>query len=108
MSACGNCKIYPTKGEKDTRPKCCDEYKCLWVRGYGGEEDRPDKALMVFDESRGIENAIEAKPLSGGREKTQEAKDVIDRMSITTGKIVLVYNLYENHIVRVVGLPVKE
>lgn len=107
-SDCGNCKIYPTKGEADKRPECCDKYKCLWVLGHGDEEDRPDKSLMLFDRSRDVENAIEAKPLASGREETQEAKDVIDRMAISTNKTVLVFNLYERRIVSVVGLPVKD
>lgn len=105
----GNCKIYPASlNIVDQRPKCCDEYKCLWVQGYGGEEDRPDKSLILFDESRGVENAIEAKPLSGSKETTKEGAEVIRRMSISTGKPVLVFNLYEGHIVQVVGLPKNE
>ena len=28
---------------QDMRPKMCATFFCLWKRGYGGEEDRPDK-----------------------------------------------------------------
>ena len=106
-SNCGNCKIYPKDGEIDKRPKCCDEYRCLWVDGHGAEEDRPDRSLMLFDRSRGVENAIEAKPLIGNREKTEDGKATIKRMAISTKKTVLVFNFYENHIVRVEGKPAK-
>ena len=106
-SNCGNCKIYPSNGEKDQRPQCCDEYKCLWVLGYGAEEDRPDKSLMLFDRSRDVENAIEAKPLVSNQEESQSGKDTIKRMTLSTKTPVIVFNLYENNIVRVIGLPIK-
>lgn len=107
-SSCGNCKIYPADGEEDKRPKCCDEYKCLWLLGHGEEGDRPDKSLMLFDMSEEIKNAAKAKPLSGNREKSKEGIEVINRMSVSLKKPILVYNLYENCVVRVVGLPVEE
>ena len=36
------CAIY------ETRPKCCADFQCSWLRGFGDEDDRPDKnGLMV-------------------------------------------------------------
>jgi len=29
---------------KEGRPECCSQYQCSWLRGYGEEEDRPDKS----------------------------------------------------------------
>lgn len=106
-SSCGNCKLYPTGGDKDTRPDCCDKYKCAWLLGHGEEDDRPDKSLMVFDAVRGIENVVEARPLSEGIESTPHGRELADRISVSTGKPVIVFNFCEHRMVRVVGGPVS-
>jgi len=40
-SACDSCTIY-----KD-RPAPCAAFKCLWLRGFGDENDRPDKSKVM-------------------------------------------------------------
>jgi len=41
---CGGCAIYG----KLQRPGICNAYQCSWLRGFGIEEDRPDKnSIMV-------------------------------------------------------------
>lgn len=96
----GNCKIYKN------RPPVCQAYKCAWLKGYGGEEDRPDKCLMLFDNMYEIENAVKAKPLKDGQELTEEGKAVIFRMSHSMQKPVIVLNFYERKIQSVAGLPI--
>jgi hypothetical protein len=47
---CANgCAIY-TQPE---RPKECGDYRCLWLRGALGENDRPDKIKCIIDLSVG-------------------------------------------------------
>ena len=59
------CAIYGS----EERPACCNSYQCCWLRGFGLEEDRPDKTgiiisigsfnngIWIFARER-IENAI--------------------------------------------------
>ena len=37
------CKIY------ESRPGECQRFVCQWIKGYGTEEDRPDKRKIVVD-----------------------------------------------------------
>jgi hypothetical protein len=92
-----NCKIF------SNQPKVCAKYWCSWRLGYGGEDDRPDKILMLFDNSRGIENTQEAKPLSNNQEETPEAMEAINRISHDLKCPVIVLNFYERRIKRIVG-----
>jgi len=94
-----NCRIYETK------PQSC-AYLCAWRQGHGDEDDRPDKSLMLFDNAKGIGNSLQAKPLKDGREETPEGKAIIDRMSRSTGRPVIVLNFYERRIQRIAGGPV--
>jgi len=94
---CGNCKIYPT------RPKTCGNYTCAWLQGYGDEDDRPDKSLILVDNSKRITNAFEAKPLAPNVESTLEGKATIDRMSASMGVPIIVLNFYERRIKRIAG-----
>jgi Fe-S-cluster containining protein len=96
-SSCGNCKIY------GGRPSACKAYQCAWKYGFGAEGDRPDKSLMLFDCSHGIENSVEAKPLKDGQQDTEAGKDVIDRMSKSMKRPVIVLNFYERRIQRIAG-----
>lgn len=100
-SDCGNCKIY------NERPKMCKEYKCAWKRGFGNEEDRPDKVLMIFDCAHRISNSIEAKPMRDKQEITPEGIAVIDRMSKSMDRPVIVLNFYERRIQRIVGRGIE-
>lgn len=102
--SCGkNCSVY----NSPRRPQCCSDYKCLWLQGYGNESDRPDLSLMLFDELHEIQNCIEAKPLTLGHEETPEARDLVNRISRETGKLVAVTTFCEQRIRRIVGEPVE-
>ncbi len=94
---CENCRIY------DNQPKTCSEYKCAWKLGFGDEGDRPDKSLMLFDNSSLIENTIQAKPLKNEQENSWQGKAAIDRISESMGLPVIVVNFYERKIQRIVG-----
>ena len=93
----GNCSVY------SDQPKVCDNYKCAWLLGYGNEEDRPDKSLILFDTAHQIENCLEAKPLAPDQEDTEKGRAVINRMSCSFGVPVVVLNFYEKKIKRIVG-----
>lgn len=99
-ASCRNCKIH------SSQPKVCREYLCSWRQGYGDEGDRPDKSLMLFDCSHGIVNAVEAKPLRDGQQNTPEGKELIERMSISMQRTVIVLSFYEREIERIEGRPV--
>jgi hypothetical protein len=101
-NTCGNCSVYGT----DKKPECCTDYYCAWRLGHGDEEDRPDKSLMLFDRLKGVENALEAKPLKDGQEGTEEGKAIIDRMSSSAGTPVIVLDFYERRVVRIAGRSV--
>lgn len=32
-----------------TRPESCRSYVCLWLAGFGGSDDRPDRTGVMFD-----------------------------------------------------------
>jgi len=97
-----NCMVKDT----DYRPECC-EYVCCWREGFGDEEDRPDKSLMLFDRTHKIENAIEAKPLKANHEQTEESRRLIIKMGRLTQKLVIVTSFCERRIRRIVGKPVE-
>lgn len=88
-------------------PDCCTGYRCVWLDGCGGPNDRPDKSLLLFDRNRRIGNAIEAKPLADGQEETVEGTLLIDRMSQESGMTVIVCSFYERKIRRIAGRPVQ-
>lgn len=95
-SGCNNCEIY------EDRPRTCRDYTCLWLAGYGRQNDRPDKSLMLIDNPNRIENAIECKPLSAD----VDGEKVVKRFSRATGKVALVTSFRETRLVRVVGKSV--
>ena len=41
--SCGGCTIY------ETRPQECVSYQCMWLGGFGGSGDRPDKLGVLFE-----------------------------------------------------------
>lgn len=99
-SGCNNCGIY------DDRPEVCRKYSCLWLAGYGKDEDRPDKSLVLIDTIHAIENAIECKPLCEGAAETEKGRKAIRRMSRQSDKVALVTTFTETRLFRVVGRPV--
>ena len=51
------CGIYPD------RPPVCRDFKCEWLRGYGGDSDKPDGSGIVFLRAwRGNESQLHAFP----------------------------------------------
>lgn len=96
----GNCTVYT---DQEKKPDVCNTYECAWMQGYGWEEHRPDKILMLFDTTKHVENALEAKPLAEGQELTQIGKDAIDAFSQSTNKCVVVLNFKERRVRRIAG-----
>ena len=99
-SGCNNCKIY------EDRPSVCSGYKCLWLQGYGDEEDRPDRSLMLIDTTNKIDNAIECKPLSEFAGSSGKGLKAVYTMAQQTQTVALVASFYEMRIEKVIGRPV--
>ena len=97
---CGNCRL----GTK--KPTVCKEYQCAWLQGYGADEDRPDRSLMLIDNVRGIGNAMECKPLCEDADKREAGRRAIERISQDAGKPALVTSFYERQLAYVVGRPI--
>jgi hypothetical protein len=91
------CRIY------ESRPKTCAGFQCEWLKGHGEEADRPDRCGILIDRSKGIENAIECKPLWSKAYDEPAGRDAIERISKSTGEPALVISFYETHLVKVVG-----
>jgi hypothetical protein len=60
---------------------------------------------MLFDDSHGIRNAFEAKPLRDGEDLARNGRKVIERMSRELGTPIIVLNFYERRIREIVGGP---
>jgi hypothetical protein len=45
---CKHCKPGQGCGIYEDRPLSCSGFRCLWLRGVGAEEDRPDRIGVVF------------------------------------------------------------
>jgi hypothetical protein len=97
VDKCGNCKINPTK------PEVCKGYVCLWLAGYGDEEDRPDRSGILADTLHRIDNAVECRPLWEGAVDSVAGMTAIRRISHGTGKPALVAKFRERGMDRVVG-----
>lgn len=97
---CGNCKIY------NDRPEPCKQYSCLWLQGFGLEEDRPDRSFILADTTHSIDNAIECKPLSEEAVTSEKSLDTVIRLSRETGRVALLTTFYETKIARVIGKPI--
>jgi hypothetical protein len=93
----GNCNIY------QGRPPVCRDYSCVWLAGYGEEEDRPDRCGVLIDTVLPIKNSIQAKPIRPNAGDSLEGDRAIHRMSRDTGKPALVARFPETQMVRVVG-----
>ncbi len=46
------CRIYPE------RPRSCQSFQCLWLRGIGDKENRPDRSKVVISLGSEIGDAI--------------------------------------------------
>ena len=93
------CKIY----DDETKPEICSYFRCMWLKGHGEEEDRPDKSLIMIDRGKEIENAVECKQLAEGAADSVKGKLAIERISRDAGMVALVLSLYERKLMRVVG-----
>jgi hypothetical protein len=91
------CKIH------GKHPKTCSGYKCAWLKGHGAEEDRPDKCGVLMDNSKGVKNAIECKPVWEGAAEEPAGQRAIERVSRDMDVPALVTSFYERRLVRVVG-----
>jgi hypothetical protein len=91
------CKI------QNAKPETCVGFQCEWLKGNGDEEDRPDLCGILVDRSKGIENAIECKPLWPGAYDEPAGAGAIERISRSVGEPALVISFYERFLVRVVG-----
>lgn len=55
------CTIY------DTRPRACQNFECEWLKGYGSEEERPDRFRIILDHAiRSPDSSVSADVWSPG------------------------------------------
>jgi hypothetical protein len=99
----GGCGIH----DQD-RASICSEYRCLWLEGYGDEEDRPDRSLMIFDRGPGTKNSIVARPASNGREEEPAGRALIEKMSRLLDVPVIVIGFYHRVPQEIVGRAVAD
>ena len=95
-----NCTIYAD------RPSACS-YNCMWIYGYGAEEDRPDISGVVIDNAIPIDNALRAIPLSDGAQDTPKGRLAVDRISRDRKQPILVCSYPERYPMRFVGRGVE-
>lgn len=98
----GNCKIHGLN-----MPKACSRYRCLWLRGHGDDDDRPDRSMMLFDRAHEVENAIEARPCKPDQEKTEEGKKLCEKMVREIGEPAIVTDFYYRKPTRIIGRPIE-
>lgn len=99
-----NCTIY------EDRPKCCAEYHCAWLDGYGEKDDRPDKSGVVIDDitqTGKIENSLVAKPLWFKADEQPNGKKAIENISRGSDLPICVLQFTEFRLLRIVGRGVK-
>lgn len=95
----GNCRLHGTP----RKPSPCRDYACLWLAGYGEEEDRPDRCGVLIDTLKPIPNSIQCKPLWEGAQDSPAGVRAIERMSRERNQPALVAGFPETQMVRVVG-----
>ena len=95
--SCNNCTIY------NDRPKVCKEYACMWVAGYGAEEDRPDRCGILIDSMLPFPGALRGVPLARGNQDKPGAVSAIKRISKEADRPVMVCSYRETKLLRVVG-----
>lgn len=87
------------------KPQVCHDYQCLWLQGYGAEEDRPDRSMMLIDNTRDVANAVVCKPLCEGADKMEAGRKAIKRISRAVGAPALVTTFKESRLAYVIGKP---
>ena len=66
--------------------KACDDLRCEWLRGRGGEEDRPDLCGILVDRlwsGRPLVGAIVGHSLGEGKAMSQEGQSAACNISRT-------------------------
>ena len=76
----GGCGIH-----EDTRSDVCENYQCMWLQGYGEEEDRPNRSGIIADLGWRINSDAEAKQLWKGAADSPSGKKAIQRISEESG-----------------------
>ena len=92
-----NCTIY------EDRPEVCKGYSCMWLYGYGEDEDRPDKSGMILDNATPVANVLRGLPMQEGADNTERGNLAINRISRDRNQPVMVCGWPETRIIRVVG-----
>jgi Fe-S-cluster containining protein len=84
LSQGNGCTIY------ETRPEACRDYMCSWIRGHGGEIDKPEISGVLVDR-RWIKGkkVFMAKSLRPGATKARKGLKAIERISAGSPVFVL-------------------
>lgn len=95
------CSLFGT----DERYPICHDYKCAWLKGYGADQDRPDRSGILADHARGVKNAIECKPLWEDAADTEDGIATCLRLSRSSDCVALVMEFGEHRLLQVLGRP---
>jgi Fe-S-cluster containining protein len=94
---CNNCTIH------GDHPTVCKEYACMWVAGYGEEEDRPDQCGMIIDSMTPVKNALRGVPIRAGAQDEEAGIKAVNNISKQSNKPVMVCKFPETKMLRIVG-----
>jgi hypothetical protein len=85
-----------------TRPNSCRTFNCLWKKGLGSTDERPDRTGIIFDVSIPPIQALIAREITFGA--FEQHSDMFDRLG-KEGQLVIL--LRDEKMVRMIGPPDK-
>lgn len=76
------------------RPKKCEEYQCEWLKGFGGDDTRPDCTKIILDfHTEGIlPKLLQIWEANGGVLRKSFAKEMV-RFALENGMIVVLIHI---------------
>jgi hypothetical protein len=75
------CTVYPN------HPPSCQTFKCVWIRGFGSDNERPDKLGLFVEERAGPPDGRQmvVKEIQRGAVTSSKGWDYISRLKRASG-----------------------
>src|SRR5205814_3680651 len=88
---CEHCQIGKGCGIYATRPTSCQQYRCVWLAGFGLDEHRPDKKKIVQGYKRvpGLGVCLWLYEVEEGALDSEFSRMQLRRANLATGNAVL-------------------
>lgn len=81
---CTHCSAKEGCGVYETRPQSCRDFKCLWLRGVGPDELRPDRSKVIMNASADQNSMVlHVDPSRPDAWRSDIFKFVLDRMEVS-------------------------